>query len=486
MSPQTNKHVKTILQAEAPSLESFLEKHLQAPPGRALAVGWGSPAALGPLARPELAQAPSFAQLETSEPWETILWKTSCDRAETREAIARVPTLLAEGGTLVVVARLRALYDEMPPQEEADYRDLVQQVSEAALAIVEDRNLTIAGETGCWRLIVAKPDPMEIRSYRSGDEVKIQRLFGPCFHVERSPEQWRWKYLENPWGQTVVSLAFAPDGELAAQYAGYPTPFWIGDRKQHRTFLSIQLGDTMTNPAFRGLGRRRSGLLGRTVRHYFAARRDGTYGYYYGFPTRQHQHFCEWFIGARHLEPAPLWVRDLEGSALPTPVRGFRIEKLESPPDACDRLFRRVAPDYGFLMHRTREYLDWRYFRCPGVDFVMLGVYRWLQLVGWAMFRRDGERLIWGDALFEPRHALGAARAILAAAVRTPGLAGARRIEGWFSNRPAWWHALLPELGFERRDEPNQLAFIYFPDGEPDCPETLQRLYYTLGDVDLF
>jgi len=106
--------------------------------------------------------------------------------------------------------------------------------------------------------------------------------------------------------------------------------------------------------------------------------------------------------------------------------------------------------------------------------------------VGWAVFRRGGGRLIWGDALFEPAHALGAARAILAAAVRAAGLAGVSRIEGWFSNRPAWWHQLLPQLGFEPREEPNQLAFIYFPDGEPDCPETLQRLYYTLGDIDLF
>lgn len=484
MSLQAKKRAKTVLQAETASLESFLETHLPPPPGRALAVGWGAAETHDLLGGPQVERAPGFTGLSVPGPYETVFWKTSCDPAETSAALERLPSLLGESGSLVVVAKLLALYDELPPREEAEYRELVRQISEARLAIVEDRNLLVPGETGCWRLIIAKPDRMQIRSYQPGDETEIQRLFGPCFHVERSHEQWRWKYLENPWGQTMVSLAFAPEGELATQYAGYPTPFWIGDHRQHRTFLGIQLGDTMTNPAFRGVGRRRSGLLGRTVRHYFAARRDGTYGYYYGFPTRQHQHFCEWFIGARHLEPAPLWVKELDGVG--RRVDGMRVEHLASAPEACNRLFRRVAPDYGFLMHRTREYLDWRYFRCPGVDFVMLGAYHWLRLVGWAVFRRDGERLLWGDALFEPRHALGAARAILAEALRTPGLAGAQRIEAWFSDRPAWWHALLPQLGFEPREEPNQLAFIYFPDGEPDCPETLQRLYYTLGDIDLF
>jgi len=480
------KSIRTVLTAEAPSLEDHLVKHLpEEGSAKIAAVGWGE-AELGPLARPDLVVFVSLDALEgVSERFDLVFWHFSGAEGEAQRGLELLRGLLEDEATLVIAGRLEAAYDELPPREEVVFRDLVRRISEARLAVIEDRNLSVEGLDGCWRVMLARPDAMEIRSYRPGDEAEILRLFKPCFHAEQSLEHWRWKYVENPWGQTVISVALSPEGELTAHYAGYPTPFWIGDRRENRTFAAIQLGDIMTNPEYRDRGRRRSSLLARTVRHYFAARRDGKYGYYYGFPIRLHQRFCEWFIGARHLEPAPLWVRE-PASGESSKELGTRVERFESPPEAADRLFRRVAPEYGFLMHRTASYLDWRYFRRPGVEYVMLGVYRWLRLVGWAIFRRDGERLIWGDVLVEPKHAERASRALLEAALEQGEFQGIERIEGWFSDRPAWWNDVLPKLGFERRDDSNQLAFIYFPDGEPDADDTLEELYYTMGDIDLF
>ena len=75
---------------------------------------------------------------------------------------------------------------------------------------------------------------------------------------------------------------------------------------------------------------------------------------------------------------------------------------------------------------------------------------------------------------------------ILAAAVRRPELAGARRLEAWFSPRPGWWYERLPALGLTPEPEPNDLAMMALLDSGEDPVAELADLYYTMGDGDLF
>ena len=177
---------------------------------------------------------------------------------------------------------------------------------------------------------------------------------------------------------------------------------------------------------------------------------------------------------ARDLAPAP------EGSA-----RGYRVERVERTDGAWDRFFRRVAPAYGFLARRDAEYLDWRYLRCPDTRYVLLAARRWGRLVGWSVFRRRGDDALWGDALFDPRHAR-AAEPILAAALAEPELAGATRMAAWFPERPRWWSGRLAGLGLAARPEPQQLGMVALADAEPEALARLGELYYTMGDGDLF
>ena len=126
-------------------------------------------------------------------------------------------------------------------------------------------------------------------------------------------------------------------------------------------------------------------------------------------------------------------------------------------------------------MRRDAQYLDWRYLRCPDADYVLLAARRWGRLVGWSVFRRRDDRLDWGDALFDPRHAR-AAEPILAAALAEPELAGAARVAAWFPERPPWWSARLAELGFERRDPSRRsLGMVALADGEPEAFDDARR-----------
>ncbi len=329
-------------------------------------------------------------------------------------------------------------------------------------------------------------DRFKVRSYQAGDEVAILRLFTPSFHHERSSEHWRWKYLGNPWGQRLISLAFSPDGRLAAQFAGYPVPFWGGGGPCR----GIQVGDLMTDPQFRRVGRGTSSLIARCARH-FQATHGQTHSFQFGFNTATSRAFSLRFLGALALEPVAFWRRP---QALPlAPTRGYRVVAVPTCDRAWDRFFRRVAPDYGFLVERSRAYLNWRYCARPDVTYRLLTAYRWGRMVGWSVFRREGSSLVWGDALFDRRHPQAAA-AVLQAAVSSPAVSSpavsspapdCEQVTAWFARHPAWWAELLTRLGFEPAPEPHDLTLTFIPHGEA-VRTCLKQLYYTMGDSDLF
>jgi len=106
------------------------------------------------------------------------------------------------------------------------------------------------------------------------------------------------------------------------------------------------------------------------------------------------------------------------------------------------------------------------------------------RLKGWSVFYRDGDRIIWGDALFEPRD-LNSVRSILSYLLREPFSAGARSIEGWFPSRPFWWEEVLSSLGFENHQEPSNLH-LTGPIKDGIALSMLRDFYYTIGDSDLF
>ena len=364
-------------------------------------------------------------------------------------------------------------------------RATIRHLSENGFAIQRQRTLDLGDGRPPWNLLLCRPDDFLLRAYEKGDEAAILDLFPHCFFVSRSLAHWNWKYRDNPWGRNHISLALAPDsGALAAHYAGYPMPFYFRPPgEKGRRLLALQMGDTMTHPEHRGVGRGPGGLLARTVRHFFSLHRGDRFGFFYGFNTGPIQRFCNWFIGGSRVEPVCFRSRGVE---MPRDIPGgYRVERVTAVGGAWDRLFRRVAPHYGFLAERSARYLTWRYLQCPDPGFVVLAVRRWGRLVGWGVFRRRESCLLWGDALFRPRHRQAAAT-LLAAALELPEHRGVETVEAWFPERPQWWHETLEILGFENQPHPDALSLMALPDTETRAVDHLQDLYYTLGDSDLF
>ena len=496
---------------------SDLPRHLTAllpePPARILLLGGPDPPRELEDAGHELVRVEDNAEVDT--PLDAVLWQAEAPDVDAGDAVARLRRQLSDDGRVIVVAPLpedapavSRRQGSLPSRHETRLREIVRGLSEAGFAIRKDQDLPAVDRR--VKILVARRDPFVVRSYRAGDEDAIQRLFRASFHVDRRLDHWRWKYAENPWGGPTLSLAEAADGELAAHYGGYPIPVWCqpawrgvpaaGDVSHEvNTFVAFQIGDTMTDPGVRNAGRGKAGLLARTVRHFFSVHRDGSFGFYYGFNTGPIQRFCRWFIGGSQDRPVRYLTRELDSA--PSPRRGadaaqwrpggYRIQRTETVGSAFDRLFRRAAPRYRFLVQRDAQYLDWRYLRRPDTRYVIFAARRFGRLVGWSVFLRradpDGssEHVAWGDALFHPRH-LQASEPILAAALAEPELAGAARVDAWFSGGPDGWDEQLAKLGFVTRPEPQGLGMIALADAEPEAFDRLGEMYTTMGDGDLF
>ncbi|MEA2601808.1 MAG: hypothetical protein QOF89_2800 [Acidobacteriota bacterium] len=397
-----------------------------------------------------------------------------------REVLEAARRLLREKGRLLIASL------DGPSQE------LVIALAEAGFVILKPERGTPADTPAT--VYLARKEACFVREYRDGDEEQILPMFCRSFHVDRSLARWRWEYRENPYGTLRISEAFSSEGRLAAHYAGYPVRFHHaigGIGETPRILPALQIGDTMTDPAFRHLGRGPTSLLGRTVRHYYARFCEGHVAFNYGFNTGNIQRFSMSFVGARRLESLPFHVLDLAARPLARPnpllsrLAGYRIERIARFDTRWDAFFHRVNAAYRLLVERDARYLEWRYARCPDVEYFIYAVFRRNELAGWSVFRSKGERLLWGDALFDPRHP-AAVRQLLARVLAAPEHRQAKTVETWATDRPAWWRQQVTALGFESRPEPDDLGFVFVPFGEEPEEDFRAHLYYTMGDSDLF
>jgi GNAT acetyltransferase-like protein len=320
------------------------------------------------------------------------------------------------------------------------------------------------------------------RAYQPGDENAILDLFARSFHAPRSLEHFRWKYLQNPFGSAHISLTFDGDGKLIGHYAGYPVPFV----ESGRALLAHQIGDTMTDPSVRHIGRGPTSILGKTALHFYEHFCERNIAFNYGFNVANIQRFSLRFLRSDRVEPVTYWSRPM-----PIPPigrlrrlsRGYQLELVREVASEYDRLFERVAPSYRFLIRRDAQYLRWRYLGCPEPGAFIVAIRKWRRLVGWSVFRVRNNRLTWGDALFDP-NATDAAEVVMR---HIAPMYPVDKVEAWFPPRPQWFADWLLTLGFVQSAEPQDLSLMCVPFTLPDATQRMRdALYYTMGDSDLF
>ncbi|HUP44999.1 MAG TPA: GNAT family N-acetyltransferase [Thermoanaerobaculia bacterium] len=323
-----------------------------------------------------------------------------------------------------------------------------------------------------------------VRAYRAGDEQSILDLFARSFHPPRTSAQWRWKFQQSPYGRERISLTFDEE-RLVGHYAGYPVPFVAAGH----SFLAHQIGDTMTDPSVRHIGRGPTSILGRTALHFYENFCEGQVAFNYGFNVANIQKFSLRFLRSDRVEPVGYRMRDLRQQPMKRLgrverwARGITLGVVTEASSEWNELFARVAPHYGFLSRRDAGYVQWRYLQAPEVDSTVVAMRRWGRLAGWLVFRLREGRLTVGDLLLDPDHA-----DVLEAALRhLAGVVPAGVIDLWCPPRPGWLDRFLHDLGFASPGEPQGLSLMCVPFMQAGAVTLMREaLYYTMGDSDLF
>jgi cyclopropane fatty-acyl-phospholipid synthase-like methyltransferase len=353
------------------------------------------------------------------------------------------------------------------------------------------KNWNLQGKTG-YEIFVARKDSFSIKPYSAGDETKILSAFNEVFGVQRNIEHWYWKFRDNPYGSFKISEVFSKDRNLVTHYAGYPMPFYCDVNDAPNIFLSLQIGDTLTRPEVRHIGRGKTSILSRTAQHFYAKFCEGVL-FAYGFNTGTIKKLGERFLGYQYIDPIPYRVKKIK--AIPLSCRSlleklfpmYSVRMIHAFNDSFDHLFEKAASTYKLLVRRDARYLTWRYRDCPDKDYIMVSVCsKFGKLVGWSVFLKKDDCLLWGDALFL-REYQDAVKYLLNYVLSIPRYKGIKRIEGWFSENPVWWNEILDQLGFENTNEPDNLFPGFYILTDNDMLTKLRNyFYYTMGDSDLF
>ena len=150
-----------------------------------------------------------------------------------------------------------------------------------------------------------------VRAFQPGDERQIVDLFNRCFpHAPRTLEHFRWKYQRNPFGNERISLAFDADGRLVGHYAGYPLRLCGAgsqparpDGLENPSHTVHHIGDTMTDPSIRHVGRGASSILGRVAQHFYETFCEGKVAFNFGFNTANIQKLSVRYFRAVRVAP---------------------------------------------------------------------------------------------------------------------------------------------------------------------------------------
>lgn len=170
----------------------------------------------------------------------------------------------------------------------------------------------------------------------------------------------RWKFLEHPSGETLVTVT-EQDGAIVCHYASLPTDL----RWKERSFKAGVSGSVMTDPAYGGRG-----LFQEAGKRQYASLAEGGYDFGFTFtsPDRITDSIFLGKMGWSALYEIPAVTLDLLKKKLPEGAA-----EAESDP-GFDKFDYESLGDRHGLIHvpRTAGYLRWRYTRHPKNQYAVL------------------------------------------------------------------------------------------------------------------
>ena len=310
-----------------------------------------------------------------------------------------------------------------------------------------------------------------VRRYAAGDETAVVELFERVFGVPMSLEQWRWKYVQSEDGRVHAQIAKTPDGRLIGHAGAVPLR-GILDRRPIQFF---QIADVMVDPEARG-GLGRQNVFAHMTRALFEDLGDRYQTVFaYGFPGAGPFNVGRYYRVYESIERAV--DRILPLGPLRRHRNLYRVQPLNWDDNRIDRLWQRIGPALGLAIKRDRTYLKWRYEHNPYRRYRLLGVTRLRRLQALAVLHGEGPEIALIDLLTSPAEI----REVVGALGRSLFGEGNTALRFWLPERFAGpWS----ELCTCRPSEVVATNMVWHLPIETATAR--KRLFYTMGDVDVF
>lgn len=320
-----------------------------------------------------------------------------------------------------------------------------------------------------------------LRPYRDEDMEQVIALWNRAFNQTMDHRVWRWKFHDCPFGRQTM-LCFTEDHVPIAMYAGIP----FRANREGRSMRLTHLIDNMSHPAYRHLTNGRKGLFIQTAEHFFDTYGSGPEsGFFYGFPGTKHHRLGAMLL---HYSGLPGGAAYLEArvSKITIPffqVSSKKVERLRHVTEELDELWNKAARFYPFLAVRDAQFIRWRFFDRPGIDYHVYAHRTEQGLSAYVVVRFDGDTAMIVDILILPDE--NALRDIVRTIVSQCRKKNIRTLKTWL---PAGHFIadMLQRQGFRGRKEPLGIvpsvrSFIRGLNSD----YAAANIYYTMADSDL-
>jgi GNAT superfamily N-acetyltransferase len=264
------------------------------------------------------------------------------------------------------------------------------------------------------------------RLYKEGDERGILELMEAC-NMKRTIDEWNWEYVDNPVGQ-LIGVEDC-QSQIVGHMAWIPTHLKIGEK----VVMGAQAVDLVVHPDFRGQG------IFLAIGRFLAEEAERqNIEVTYGFPNKpahgghlkygwfdvcevpilirpinlQGNDFFESNRFARLLGKDRV-LRKLVGVSLRTALRtlsffsrffnrvgrlddsrNHTIHIIKSFDSRFDDFWKDVSRNYGIIVRRDKEFLNWRYFKKPKAKYTVFVAEETDRILGYVVLRiEDIKRL---------------------------------------------------------------------------------------------
>lgn len=331
----------------------------------------------------------------------------------------------------------------------------------------------------CKELTI-EAEKYHIRPYQATDEDAVLSLWQTVFEKDISRAYWRWKYVENPYGNRIL-LCVNQTGDVVVLYGGIP----YRTRMATSSVEIIHLSDIMSHPAVR-----KTGLFIQTVAA-FIAHFSGPEkaAFFYGFPGKYHFDIGQKYLEYRELGDGVAFLSAMvQDFPVQTSSRAMvaRISNLDEIKN--DDMWNNCREFYPFSVIRDHAFLNWRFYQHPthSYEVYAYALHPDSPFSGYAVFTlsEDEEAMVLVDLMMPPF----ADRVQDFFTILSKGFAdrNIKRIKTWL---PAnhFLTLLLVSSGFSVSPEP--LGFI--PTGRSFSPALpwdwgSWNMFYSMADADLF